>query len=72
MPDFVGLTMAQVDAALSGNPKTTEGQARHYEIIPPPDSKGPWTLSDIVASEAPDPGTCSLTSLNSTLYLSLP
>jgi hypothetical protein len=72
MPDLVGLTMGQVDAYLGGNPKTTEGVSRHYMIVPPPGSNGPWTLNDIVASEDPAPGTCNASSLASTLYLAYP
>jgi len=72
MPDFVGFTMARVESLLQGNPRTTEGLYRHYQIVPPPDSNVPWVLSGRVGSQSPAAGTCSQTSLNSTLYLALP
>jgi hypothetical protein len=72
MPYLVRLTVTQVDAYLSGSPTTTAGVLRHYQIVPPANSKGPWSPSDIVASQVPDAGTCSETSPDSTLYLKLP
>jgi hypothetical protein len=69
MPDFVGFTIAQVDAYLTGNPTTTDGVDRHYQIVPPRGTIPPWNPTDTVASQSPEPGFCSATALVSTLYL---
>jgi hypothetical protein len=69
MPEFIGFTLAQVDRALSGNPTTSVGLDRHYQIVPPAGS-GPPNQNDIVVSEDPSPGTCSESDPNSILYLS--
>jgi hypothetical protein len=71
MPEFIGFTVSQVDASFMANPDSV-GVGRHYEIVPPPHENGPWSYNDRVAREAPAPGFCSQTSLNSTLYLELP
>jgi hypothetical protein len=72
MPYLVGLTETQLYIYLSGSPTTTEGVLRHYQIVPPADTSGRPSQSDIVASQVPGAGACSETSPDSTLYLRLP
>jgi hypothetical protein len=71
MPNFFGFTLGQVDAFLGGGPNTI-GIDRHYAVDPPRGTIGPPSGGDLVMSQAPAAGTCSETSLNSTLFLTLP